>query len=676
MTTLDARNAGPDGEGAKTPFPLVFSPFALGGKTLRNRLVALPTGTGMVEEGLPTELDRQHAERLAAGGVAMIITGATIVHPTSSTRGRGLVEAYLDEIVPVMHEKVEAAHRHGSLLVGQLAHVGREFLGAESDFSPMAPSTVKSPRDPFPPHALDRSEISAILQGWVRSSENLIAAGVDGLELHAAHGYLVAQFLSESTNRRTDEFGGSLRNRARFMMHAVELMRGAMPDGQILGVRLSAEEDIAGGLDTEQTCRIAEMLAESGRVDYVSITHGTRGTYVKDATHRDGVAIVSASQVRQACGLPVLVGQRIRDVHTAEQAISRGHADLVGMARALLADPELPRKSETGRLEEIRSCLGVNQDCRSLDPHLHCAVNAEIGRPAAPLDLRVPSPRQVYVIGGGPAGMEAARVAAEHGHRVTLLERDRQLGGAVRVAALSPFRSAIGDIADYLSRELRRLRVDVNLGAEIDVADLTDIFDLADHVIVATGAKSTTVDPIGSLEPASVDSVLLGNASPNTGTAVVVDDGDGFWPAYSAAEKLAMAGMTVIVTTSAPTVAGRIPHESVGPLFERLSAHDVQVEPSRIVRPDPDDPRALVLEPVHRLGEARRVSPDLLVWHAPRTPEDRLVTVARSTPGAGFSTPGAGFSVIGDCVTPRRIGNAISDGHRVGSSISTLTVSN
>jgi 2,4-dienoyl-CoA reductase (NADPH2) len=295
-------------------------------------------------------------------------------------RSRKLVEAYLDEVVPAMQKKVESVHRHGALLVGQLAHVGREFLGAESDYPPMAPSPIKSPRDPFPPHELDRAEIEAIVRGWVRSSENFAAAGLDGLELHAAHGYLVGQFLSKATNRRHDKFGGSLRNRTRFMMLVVEAMRSTISDGRILGVRLSAEEDIPGGLDTDQTCRIAEVLAESGLVDYVSITHGTRGTYGKDATHPDGVAMDSAGRVRKACGLPVLVGQRIRDVHTAEQAISRGHADLVGMARALLADPELPRKSQAGRLDEVRSCLGINQDCRSLDPHLHCAVNAEIGR--------------------------------------------------------------------------------------------------------------------------------------------------------------------------------------------------------------------------------------------------------------------------------------------------------
>jgi 2,4-dienoyl-CoA reductase (NADPH2) len=649
---------------SNTAFPHVFSPFALGRKQLRNRLVALPMGTRMVERGVPTEANQEHFERLAAGGVAMVIAGATIVHPTSSHRSRThIVEAYLDEVVPVMQEKAERVHRHGALLVGQLAHVGREFLGAESDYPPMAPSPLKTPRDPFPPHELTHAEIEEIVQGWVRSSENLALAGLDGLELHAAHGYLVGQFLSKATNRRSDEFGGSFENRTRFMMLVVEAMRSALPDGQILGVRLSAEEEVPGGLDTEQTCRIAEVLAASGHVDYVSITHGTRGAYVKDATNPDGVAIDSAGRVRRACGLPVLVGQRIRDVATAEQAISRGHADLVGMARALLADPELPLKSEAGRLEEVRSCLGVNQDCRSLDPHLHCAVNAEIGRgrPAS-VGVRVERPAEVYVIGGGPAGMEAARVAAGRGHQVTLLERAHHLGGAVHVAALSPFRSTIGDITDYLSRELRRLRVEVNLGAEIDADDLADIAGLADHIVLATGSRSGAVDPLGSVPALSVDDVLLSTSLPRAGTAIVVDDGDGFWPAYSAAEKLAMAGMQVTVTTASPAIAGRVPHESLGPLLRRLAGGDVRFEPLHRVEADPQDPRAVLLAPVYGGGEVRRVTPDVLVWHAPRAPEDGLVSVARATAGDRVS-------VIGDCVTPRRISHAILEGYRVGASL-------
>ncbi len=325
-------------------------------------------------------------------------------------------------------------------------------------------------------------------------------------------------------------------------------MRSVAPAGFALGVRLSAEEEIPGGMDIEDCIRIAEELAAMGGVDYLSITHGTRGKYVKDSTGPDGVAIPSASRVRAATGLPTLVGQRIRDVGTAEHAIKAGHADLVGMARALIADPDLPVKSETGRLDEIRGCLGINQDCRAFDPHLHCAVNAEVGRERLPgVGVQVPRAKEIYVIGGGPAGLEAARVSAERGHRVTLFERDTQLGGAVRIAAASPHRATLIDIVDYLERETRRLKVDVNLGAEISPDDLAEIRSLADHVMLATGSKLAPLPAaLQSRQAASVDDVLT-NALPHQepGSAVVYDESDGFWPAYSAAEALAQRGWQV-----------------------------------------------------------------------------------------------------------------------------------
>ena len=211
--------------------------------------------------------------------------------------------------------------------------------------------------------------------------------------------------------------------------------------------------------------------------------------------------------------MPTLVGQRIRDVGTAEHAIKAGHADLVGMARALIADPDLPVKSQTGRLDEIRGCLGINQDCRAFDPHLHCAVNAEVGRVRpATVGVQVSRPKEIYVIGGGPAGLEAARVSAERGHRVTLFERDTALGGAVRVAAASPHRATLIDIVDYLDRETRRLKVDVNLGAQIAPDDLEEIRGMADHVVLATGSRVAPLPP-GPLArgAVSVDDVLTGD---------------------------------------------------------------------------------------------------------------------------------------------------------------------
>lgn len=646
-----------------TDFPHVFSPFALGSMTLKNRLVALPAGTSMAQGGVPTHGDTEHFERLAAGGVGLVIGGATVVHHTTTLRSRKLVEAYLEEFVPATAAKVAVVHRHGAHFIGQLCHLGREFIGGESDAPPVAPSAIKTVRDAYPPHELTVPEIDSIVEGWRTSTANLVAAGADGVEVHGAHGYLPAQFMSPMTNRRTDDFGGSFENRMRFVRLVVEAMRSVAPAGFVLGVRLSGEEEVPGGMGIEDCVRIAEDLAGRG-VDYFSITHGTRGTYVKDSTGPDAVAVPSAARVRAATGMPVIVGQRIRDAATADHIVKSGRADLVGMARALIADPDLPRKSQEGRLGEVRGCLGINQDCRAFDPHLHCAVNAEIGRGRHPgLGRPAPARKDVYVVGGGPAGLEAARVAAGRGHRVTLFERAPVLGGSARVAAASPHRATFIDAVDYLERELKRLRVDVNLAAGIDPDDLAQIRGMADHVVLATGSRPADLpDVLAGRAAATVDDAILGRV-PDLASrrAVVYDEGDGFWPAYSAAEALALRGWQVTFATRLTALASRVPAESAGPLLARLGALDVDLRVAHTLEvPDgPDGPVAL-----RPLFGGHRVELDevLAVWHRPRVPV--LPFASAHDPAAGATT-----SLIGDCVAPRRLSHAIAEGYRTGAEI-------
>ncbi|QTJ68523.1 FAD-dependent oxidoreductase [Rhodococcus sp. ZPP] len=639
-------------------FPHLFSPFEVGGISLKNRLVALPAGTSMAERGVPTHGDTEHFERLAAGGVGLIIGGATVVHRTTTLRSRKLVEAYGDEFVPATSAKVAVIHRHGARFVGQLCHLGREFIGGESDAPPSAPSPIKTVRDAYPPHELSVAEIEDIIEGWRVSTQNLVKAGADGVEVHAAHGYLPAQFMSPLTNQRTDDFGGSFENRMRFTRLVIEAMRSVMPVGFVLGVRLSGEEEIVGGMGIDECVRVAENLTELG-IDYFSITHGTRGKYVKDSTNEDAVAIPSASKIRAATGVPTLVGQRIRDAATADHAIKSGHVDMVGMARALIADPDLPVKSETGRLDEIRGCLGINQDCRAFDPHLHCAVNAEVGRGRHPNVGTVPlRSKEVFVVGGGPAGLEAARVASGRGHRVTLFEENTVLGGSVRVAAASPHRATLIDIVDYLERELRRLKVDVNLSAGIGADDLDEIRAVADHIVVATGSRPAQL-PSGlhGRPAATVDDVLLGRLPEvRSRRAVVFDEGDGFWPAYSAAEALAQQGWHVTFVTPLTALASRVPAESVGPLLGRLGDAGVEFKVAHSLVIPNDSATPFLLRPVFGTGDVA-CDEVLVVWHQPRVPVP-----------LGLE-PDETVSVIGDCITPRRIGHAIAEGYRIGAEL-------
>jgi 2,4-dienoyl-CoA reductase (NADPH2) len=319
-------------------------------------------------------------------------------------------------------------------------------------------------------------------------------------------------------------------------------------------------------------------------------------------------------------------------------------------------------KSQTGRLDEVRGCLGINQDCRAFDPHLHCAVNAEVGRGRLPgVGVQVSRAKEIYVIGGGPAGLEAARVSAGRGHRVTLFERETTLGGALRVAAAAPHRATLIDVVDYLERETRRLKVDVNLGAPISPEDLEEIRGLADHVILATGSKVAPLPPsLQGRASATVDDVLTGSwSSQQPGTAVVYDESDGFWPAYSAAEALAQRGWQVTLATPLTALAPRVPAESVGPLLQRLGDAGVsmRVATSLVMPEDPAAPVAM--RPVFG-GVDLSLEPDLVVWHQPRVGDDAL---ARATEA------GESLTSIGDCVTPRRIGHAIAEGYRIGANV-------
>ncbi len=638
-------------------FPHLFAPITVGRHLLPNRLVATAAGSSIIKDGVSLDEDHAHYVRQARGGVGLIVTGAMMADPGGAARKRYLVEPYSDHALVSLAKRADAVHAEGTKIFGQLCHLGRELLGGEVVTWPVGPSPILSPRDVFRPRELEVEDIDAIVRSFARSARNLEVAGYDGVELHGAHGYLIAQFMSRSANQRTDAYGGDLRNRFRFLGDLIQAIRESCSADFALGVRISAEEEIPDGIDTDEACSFAELMAATGAVDYVSVTHGVRGAYVKDGTHPDKVAAPSAARIKAASGLTTLVAQRIRDPHTAEDVLRAGNADLVGMARGLLADPDLPRKAKEGRVAEIRTCLGINQDCRSFDEHLHCAVNAEIGRSS---DVFTPAdhPSVVYVVGGGPAGLETARVAAERGHRVVLFERERLLGGQLNAAAAAPHRGTLIDVVDYLSRELKRLRVDVNLGAEIALDDLVEIASEAGTIVVATGSAPIAA-PTDLGPTVSIESVLDGTTPLVEGSsAVVFDEREGFWPAFSAAEKLALAGVHVSFVTPALGIGARIPHESLGPLLQRLDAGGVDLFPGHRLQRAGDHVRLVATVG----GRVTEVSPELVVWNAGRRSVDDLYRVGRHQVDTTMH-------VVGDAVSPRRIGHAILEGYRAGASV-------
>ena len=643
---------------SQSAFPALFSPFSRGRLTVTNRLVMLPHGTSMVRDGIPTEDDLAYfAARVR--GVGLVITGATVAHPSAVVRQRNRVEAFDKRVLPALSRRTAMVKSHGGVIVGQLNHVGRETVGSESDFPPVSASARRAARDPYPPHALDDGEILDLVQGFADAAANLQAAGYDGVELHAAHGYLLAQFLSPATNDRTDRWGGTPEKRLRFLKESIERVRERCGDGFLVGVRLSADEEIAGGLAVRDTAAIGRSLAVTGAVDYLSLTIGVRGGYIKDVTFPEAPAARVAGIVRSECGLPVIVGQKVASPETAERLLAEGVADLVGMARAFIADPAFAIKAGTGLGEPIRPCVGLNQDCRTFSPHIHCAVNPQTGRERQPEFgplRRAVHPSKVAVVGGGPAGMEAARIAALRGHEVTLFEASDALGGQFLLAASLPHRSGLLRFTDYLIGEVRRHDVAVKLGTRIDdVASLAAAFET---VIVATGAIPGEVpaEELGLRVVSWWDVLTKGAPAPSGGgNALFADDGGGFWTSYGIVEMLAEAGWRVTFATPSAAIGGGVPPESLGALLGRLGRAGTRYRVLTHADAGADGCARLI---DLASGEEEQAAFDLFVRQT-----GRLACRPEATNGRDEYR--AATFHVGDCVTPRRISHALFEAQRV-----------
>src|SRR5215216_4611363 len=421
------------------PVQRAAEPFELAGLHLRNRIVGTAHGAGIVEDGLALPADADYWRRRAAGGAAMLTIGGTVVAPESTWRRRITTEAWRPEAVPGMAARAQAIRAEGAVAACQLVHLGRETTGAEQWSHPVGPSAVRSPREPTRPRPLTAGELDAIVEAFRVSAVNAAEAGFQVIELHAAHGYLLAQFLSAATNRRPD--AGSIAGRLAIVERIVREIRASAPQ-VVVGVRLSAGGGDEAGLTLDGLCELLPHV--DALADYVNLTVGVRTTYVRDMATEQPPLLADLGRIRPLVDGPLLISQAFRTPGTIEAALTAG-ADLVGMARALIADPDMPRKLLAGRASDVRPCVACNEDCRAFDPVLLCSVNPDLGppgaerRPAAPLVVRGGAGGRVAIVGAGPAGLECAVTLA--GRRdVVLFDAADAIGGRLAVAAAAPHR--------------------------------------------------------------------------------------------------------------------------------------------------------------------------------------------------------------------------------------------
>ncbi len=556
----------------------LLRPFQLKHLMLRNRLMSTAHEPAYTENGLPkARYRRYHAEK-ARGGIALTTIGGSAVVAPDSPQAFGNILLYKDECVAWLRELADEVHGFGAAVMIQVTHLGRRTSWAKADWLPvLAPSNVREPAHRASPKVMEDWDIARVVAAYADAAERVKAAGLDGLELEC-YGHLIDQFWSPATNKRTDDYGGDLDNRMRFGARVFAAVRERVGPDFLVGARMVCDEDWSRGLTRSDGFAIATALKTAGLIDFVNVIRGHIDTEEGLSQVIPGMGAPSAPQldfageVRAAVGLPTFHAARIQDVATARHAIASGKLDMVGMTRAHLADPHIGRKIAEGREHEIRPCVGMAYCIDSIYAgEAVCIHNAATGREGHVPHVAVRSTgprRSIVVIGAGPAGLEAARVAGERGHAVTVLEAAPHAGGQIRLTAALRRRREVMGIVDWRLAQCAGLGVDIRFNIYAEAADVLAL--APDCVVVATGGVPNTgfLDDGAELATTTWD-ILSGAVRP--AASVILYDDNGAHPGMTAAEVLAGAGAGLEVVTPERTLAPDIGGTSYPAYFKALS---------------------------------------------------------------------------------------------------------
>lgn len=630
----------------------VFTPITIGKVEIKNRLVVAPMVTVFCDQdGMATERFIRYHEEKAKGGWGLITVEDYAVDPIG--RGFWTPGLWKDEQIASHSELVSRVHASGARIIAQIYHAGRQTVSALVGKQPVSASPLPCPILGEVPRELTVPEIRTIVSQFGDAALRAKKAGFDGVQVHGAHGYLIAQFMSSYSNKRCDEYGGSLLNRIRFPLEIIEDIRAKCGPDLLVDFRISGDEKVYGGRSIEETMVIAMKLEEKG-IDMIHISAGTyesTWSIIPPMNIRPGWIVDHAAAVKNVVNIPVVTVGRINDPLMAENIIASGRADLVAMGRASLADPELPKKYAEGRLKDIRPCIGCQQGCLEIlfkNEPIRCLVNPVLGFEYKNEMKKTANPKKVAVVGGGPAGLEAARAAALAGHVVTLYEKSGRLGGQFAAAAIPPVK---GDISAYISwaaDQIEKLGVEIRLGSEFT----EDLFEKVnpDRVILASGSRPSR-PPIPGINGDSVviaEDVLWGRSS--TGKKVVVAGGGMI--GCETATYLATLGRHVTVVEMLPSVASD--EEFTRQVLMMKMFEEMHIETVTGARITAFDEKGIAIE---RDGKTSHIATDTVVLALGMTSDNSL---AKKLEGR------TDVKVVGDSRDPRNALEAIREGFLAG----------
>lgn len=573
------------------PFPHLFSPLRVGAYTLKNRI--MNTGHAahfQTADGVPTDRYVDYVAERAKGGVAIIVTSHTVPHYDGEA---SMSLASFDERTVKMHAKMAAAtHAYDVPLLVQMGHRGRRVSDAGAFLQrPMfAPSSVPAPDFSVPqliPHEMSIEEVETVVEQFRGAADRARRGDLDGIELAVGMDFLFANFLNPKANRREDRYGGeTLEDRMTFLDEVVDVVRDELGRERLLGVRLY-DDLVEYGLALDDYVEVAKLLEKSGKIDYFNMWQGIVPSLKSGRTHwpsyyyEPGHFAYLPATLKAAVSLPVVGAGRIDSPALADRLVDEGKADIIGMARTLIADPHFPNKAKAGRTEDIRPCIACTQSCVGhiyLGMGVGCIYNPVTGREAEWATLeRADESKKVVIVGGGPAGMETARIAAARGHQVTLFEAGRRLGGQVNLIMRTPNRGNFEEVILFFERQLAKLSVDVRLRNEVGADEL--LAEEPDVVVVATGSTAFLPEVIGTDQRhvLSARDVLEGNAE--IGESVLVVDTLGRAEAATTADYLADQGRQVEIVTGLNYVAPDMPTPAWHNLIEQLMSKNVKLTP-------------------------------------------------------------------------------------------------